>query len=126
MLSLSAIGEFKLAQLALGPITVLLAGVQSALIALAAKRFQVDVHRAIQLLLLVGLASAGMTLLWTALLYAAPVHTMTTIFGPVWPKARVIIPFAGRASLCPGSRARPSRGCAPCERRMRTCAWPCS
>ncbi|MGO8825832.1 MAG: hypothetical protein ACLQU9_11415 [Acidimicrobiales bacterium] len=95
VLSLSAIGEFKLAQLALGPITVLLAGVQSALIALAAKRFQVDVHRAIQLLLLVGLASAGMTLLWTALLYAAPVHTMTTIFGPVWPKARVIIPFAG-------------------------------
>ena len=42
VLSLASIGEFKLSQLALGPIAVLLAGLQSALIALAAKRFQID------------------------------------------------------------------------------------
>ena len=44
VLPLASIGVFKLSQLALGPITVLLAGVQSALIALATKRFQVDPH----------------------------------------------------------------------------------
>ena len=56
VLPLASIGEFKLAQLALGPITVLLVGLQSALIALAAKRFQVDPRRAIRFL---ALGAAG-------------------------------------------------------------------
>ena len=52
VLPLASIGVFKLSQLALGPITVLLAGVQSALIALATKRFQLDTHKAVRFLLI--------------------------------------------------------------------------
>ena len=81
VLSLSAIGEFKLSQLALGPITVLLAGVQSALIALAARRFQVDTHKALRFLALGGAGAFALTIAWTAVVYGAPVHAMTTVFG---------------------------------------------
>ncbi|HEX4127373.1 MAG TPA: hypothetical protein VHX67_07325 [Acidimicrobiales bacterium] len=97
VLPLSAIGEFKLSQLALGPITVLLAGVQSALIALAAKRFQVDTRRAVRFLALVGVGSFVMTLAWTALIYLVPVHSMTAVFGPSWPAARAVVPYSGLA-----------------------------
>ena len=46
VISIAGIGEIKLAQLALGPVTVMAAGLQSALIALAAERFQrVDPRR---------------------------------------------------------------------------------
>ncbi len=95
VIALSAIGHFKLAQLSLGPITVMAAGVQSALVALAAKRFRVDTHRATRFLLLVGAGMALVTLLWTALVYAAPVHAMTSVLGPSWPQARSLVPFVG-------------------------------
>jgi O-antigen/teichoic acid export membrane protein len=102
VLTLAAIGEFKLAQLALGPITVLLAGVQSALIALAATRFQVDPRRAVRFLLLVGVGAFAVTVAWTALIYAAPLHVMNAVFGRNWPAARVIIPYAGLAVALSG------------------------
>ncbi len=95
VLSLASIGEFKLSQLALGPITVLLAGLQSALIALAARRFQVDTARALRFLVLGAVGAFALTIAWTALVYAAPVHTMTTVFGRSWPAARGIVPYAG-------------------------------
>ncbi len=76
---------------------MLLAGVQSALIALAAKRFQLDTHRAVRFLLLGGIGAFAVTVAWTALVYGAPVHAMTTVFGPSWPAARVIVPYAGLA-----------------------------
>jgi O-antigen/teichoic acid export membrane protein len=102
VLPLSDIGEFKLAQLALGPVTVLLAGVQSALIALATKRFQVDPHQAIRLLLLGGLGSVAVTIVWTGLIDLAPVPAMTSVFGRSWPAARVIVPYAGLAVALSG------------------------
>lgn len=102
VLSLSAIGQFKLSQLALGPITVLLAGVQSALIALAAKRFQVDTRKALHLLALGAGGTCALTLAWTALVYAAPAHAMTTLFGRTWPSARGIVPYAGLAVATSG------------------------
>ena len=102
VLSLAAIGEFKLSQLALGPITVLLAGLQSALIALAATRFQIDTRRAIRFLALGALGAGVLTLAWTALVYAAPVHTMTSVFGRTWPAARRIVPYAGAAVALSG------------------------
>jgi O-antigen/teichoic acid export membrane protein len=97
VLPLSAIGEFKLSQLALGPISVLLVGVQSALIALAAKRFQVDPPRAVRFLVLAAIGAFVITLTWTALVYGVPAHTMTTVFGPSWPASRVIVPYSGLA-----------------------------
>ena len=65
VLPLASIGVFKLSQLALGPITVLLAGVQSALIALATKRFQIDAHKAVRFLLIGGIGSFVLTMVWT-------------------------------------------------------------
>jgi O-antigen/teichoic acid export membrane protein len=95
VLPLASIGEFKLSQLALGPITVLLVGLQSALIALAAKRFQVDTARALRFLALGAIGAFGLTLAWTALVCAVPVHTMTAVLGRSWPRARGIVPYAG-------------------------------
>lgn len=97
VLPLSDIGEFKLSQLALGPITVLLVGVQSALIALAAKRFQVDPHRAVRFLALGAVGAFVVTLAWTALVYLAPSHAVMIVLGPHWPAARIIVPYAGLA-----------------------------
>ena len=97
VLPLPAIGEFKLAQLALGPITVLLVGLQSALIALAAKRFRVDPARAIHFLAVGAAGAFAVTVAWTALVFETPGHIMTAVFGPNWPAARVIVPYAGLA-----------------------------
>jgi O-antigen/teichoic acid export membrane protein len=97
VLPLASIGVFKLSQLALGPITVLLTGVQSALIALATKRFQLDTHKAVRFLLWGGIGSFILTMVWTALVYGAPLHVMVSLFGRNWTAARVIVPYAGLA-----------------------------
>jgi O-antigen/teichoic acid export membrane protein len=97
VLPLASIGVFKLSQLALGPITVLLAGVQSALIALATKRFQLDSHKAVRFLFLAGVASFAVTMVWAGLVYGAPSHVMVSLFGRNWPRARAILPYAGLA-----------------------------
>ena len=97
VLPLASIGVFKLSQLALGPITVLLAGVQSALIALATKRFQLDTHRAVRFLLIGGVGSFVLTMVWTGVVYGAPPHVMASLFGRNWMAARTILPYAGLA-----------------------------
>jgi O-antigen/teichoic acid export membrane protein len=97
VLPLASIGVFKLSQLALGPITVLLAGVQSALIALATKRFQVDTRKAVRFLLWGGVGSFALTMVWTGVVYAAPLHVMASLFGHNWAAARRIVPYAGLA-----------------------------
>ena len=97
VLPLASIGVFKLSQLALGPITVLLAGVQSALIALATKRFLVDTRKAVRFLLIGGVGSFALTMVWTGLVYGAPSHFMASLFGRNWMAARAILPYAGLA-----------------------------
>ncbi len=97
VLPLASIGVFKLSQLALGPITVLLAGVQSALIALATKRFQLDTHKAVRFLLMGGVGSFALTMAWTGIVYGAPLHAMASLFGRNWTAARAIVPYAGLA-----------------------------
>ena len=97
VLPLASIGVFKLSQLALGPITVLLAGVQSALIALATKRFRVDARKALHFLLLGGVGSFAVTMAWTGIVYSAPLHVMSSLFGRNWAAARLIVPYAGLA-----------------------------
>ncbi|HVT41964.1 MAG TPA: hypothetical protein VHD39_03190, partial [Acidimicrobiales bacterium] len=97
VLPLTAIGEFKVSQLALGPIMVLLVGVQSALIALAAKRFQADTHKTVRFLALGAAGSFALTIAWTAVVYAVPVHAMTMVLGRTWPAARAIVPYSGLA-----------------------------
>lgn len=95
--SISVIGEFKLAQLIFGPVTVLVAGVLTAMIAQAARAFAVDSRRALRFVAGAGVLTFAGTLVWTALIYAAPVHTMTKVLGPTWPAARHLVPAMGLA-----------------------------
>jgi O-antigen/teichoic acid export membrane protein len=95
VISIAGIGEIKLAQLALGPVTVMAAGLQSALIALAAERFQRVTRDAMRLLVLGGLIMAGATVVWSVAVYVTPVHAMTSVLGPTWPAARPLVPFMG-------------------------------
>jgi hypothetical protein len=95
--SVAVIGQFKLAQVSFGLITVLSQGIVTGLVALAARYFQVDVGKALRFVLLGGLATAGVMLFWTAAVYFAPVHTMTKALGSAWPAARRMVPLMGLA-----------------------------
>lgn len=95
--SLAVIGQFKLAQLAFGPMTVLTTGVATAMVALAARYFQIDVRRALRFVLLGIIGSSAITVVWTILVYVVPVHTFTKTLGPTWPIARTLVPLMGLA-----------------------------
>jgi hypothetical protein len=95
--SVAVIGQFKLAQVAFGPITVMSQGIVTGLVALAARYFRVDVRKSLRFVALGGLATAAMMLGWTAAVYFAPVHTLTKAFGPAWPAARRMVPLMGLA-----------------------------
>jgi O-antigen/teichoic acid export membrane protein len=97
VLSVGDVGVIKLAQLVLGPITVLAAGMQSALVSLAARRFRADRASALRFCALCGLAIALATTAWTAIVYFLPIHQVTRVFGPTWPAARVVFPWMGLA-----------------------------
>ncbi len=72
LFSVAVIGQFKLAQLAFGPVAVMGTGVLTAMIALAAKAFHADKRRAMHFVLLGGLVTACLTLVWLAVVYACP------------------------------------------------------
>ena len=95
--SLAVIGQFKLAQLAFGPMTVLTQGVATAMVALAARYFQIDVRRALRFVLLGIIGASAITVVWTVLVYIVPVHTFTKTLGPTWPVARTLVPLMGLA-----------------------------
>ncbi len=97
VLSVGDVGVIKLAQLVLGPITVLAAGMQSALISLATRRFRADRASALRFCAICGLAIALSTTAWTAIAYFLPIHQVTRVFGPTWPAARVVFPWMGLA-----------------------------
>jgi O-antigen/teichoic acid export membrane protein len=106
----TVIGQFKLAQVIFGPITVMVAGVLTAMVALAARAFAVDPTRAVRFVFLGGAATAAVTLLWTLAVYEAPVHTMTKIFGSAWPAARHLVPAMGLALALQSMAAAASAG----------------
>jgi O-antigen/teichoic acid export membrane protein len=95
--SVAVIGQFKLAQVAFGPITVMSQGIVTGLVAVAARYFRVDVRKALRFVLLGGLATAGVMLIWTVAIYFAPVHAMTKALGTAWPAARRMVPLMGLA-----------------------------
>lgn len=95
--SVAVIGQFKLAQVSFGLVTVFSQGIVTGLVAVAARYFQVDVGKALRFVLLGGLATASVMLLWTAAVYFAPVHSMTEALGSAWPAARRMIPLMGLA-----------------------------
>jgi O-antigen/teichoic acid export membrane protein len=95
--SVAVIGQFKLAQVVFGLITVMTQGIVTALVAVAARYFQIDVRKSLRFVLLGGLAPAAVMLAWTALVYFAPVAAMTKAFGSAWPDARRLVPLTGLA-----------------------------
>jgi hypothetical protein len=95
--SVAVIGQFKLAQVAFGPITVLTQGIVTSMVALAARFFRVDVGKALRFVLLAGAATATVMLSWGALIYFIPVDTMTKALGPTWPAAHRMVPLMGLA-----------------------------
>ncbi len=108
LFSVAVIGQFKLAQLAFGPVAVMGTGILTAMIALAAKAFHADKRRAMRFVLLGGLVTAAITLVWLVVIYAVPVATMTKLLGPTWPQARRLVPLIGLGfalSYLPGAAA---------------------
>jgi O-antigen/teichoic acid export membrane protein len=97
VLSVEDVGVIKLAQLVLGPITVLAAGMQSALVSLATRRFRQHKAAALRFCASCGLAIALSTIGWTAFIYFLPVQQVVRVFGPTWPAARVVFPWIGLA-----------------------------
>jgi hypothetical protein len=95
--SLAVIGEFKLAQVAFGPVTVMSQGIVTGMVAMAARYFQVDVRKTLRFVMLGGLLTAGVMLAWTAAIYFTPVHTLTKALGSAWPAARQLVPLTGLA-----------------------------
>jgi O-antigen/teichoic acid export membrane protein len=95
VVSLDAVGVVRLAQLAIGPLTVASAGVQSAMIPLAAKRFLADRRLALRFLFIAGAVTAIVTALWSVGVYALPAHVGTKLFGPSWPGARKVVLYIG-------------------------------
>jgi O-antigen/teichoic acid export membrane protein len=95
VISIEAVGQIKVAQLALGPLTVLASGVQVAIISIVAKRFRQNVTKALWFCFFVALAVAVMTGLWTLAIYVIPTHTVAQAIGPTWPQARILFVVTG-------------------------------
>jgi O-antigen/teichoic acid export membrane protein len=95
--SVAVVGEFKLAQVIFGPITVMTQGGMTALVAVASRYFQVNRVKAMRFVFLAGVGSALVTLIWLVGIYYLPVHIGTKLLGPAWPAARALVPLVGLA-----------------------------
>jgi O-antigen/teichoic acid export membrane protein len=95
VLTVGAIGIFRLCQLAMGPVSVASVGLQSAMISMAAKKFAIDPGRTLRLIFAVASGTAAVTAGWMFLVYLAPVHDVRTVLGPTWPQARSIFLIIG-------------------------------
>jgi hypothetical protein len=95
VLSVGALGIFKLAQLAMGPLSVASVGLQSAMISMAAKKFPVHPMRTLRFIFMVASGTAVVTAAWMFAVYFAPVHAMTKALGPTWPQARHVVIYMG-------------------------------
>jgi O-antigen/teichoic acid export membrane protein len=95
VLTVGALGVFKLSQLAMGPLSVASVGLQSAMISMAAKKFHTDPRRTLRFIFLVATGTAFVTAGWMVLVYFAPIHIVKNVLGPTWPQARAIFIYVG-------------------------------
>jgi O-antigen/teichoic acid export membrane protein len=93
--SVDTVGRIKLAQLALGPITVLITGAQSGLISIVARRFNENRVRALRFCLAVAMGIAALTIAWSAVMYTLPIHLVSDVYGPTWHSARSLFLVLG-------------------------------
>lgn len=97
VISVSVVGVIRLSYLALGPVTVMSAGVLTALVPLATRRFQHARASALRFLAAAGAGMAALTMGWAVVLYVAPVATLRRTLGPTWPQSRPLLLWAGLA-----------------------------
>ena len=95
VLSIDAIGLIKITQLALGPIVVLFAGVQSALVSIVSKRMREDRHQATRFLQFGAVVMTLTVAVWTVAVYVVPAHLVADVFGPTWLQARPFMLWLG-------------------------------
>ena len=91
VVSVAAIGVIRLAQIAIGPVTVASQGLQSAMVSIAARKFRTDARDAMRFLVAVGLGLAVVIVAWGVAAYLLPTHLATTLAGPTWPQARKLV-----------------------------------
>jgi O-antigen/teichoic acid export membrane protein len=98
VLSIGAIGLIKVDQLALAPVLVLFAGVQSALVSIVSKRLREDRHQATRFLHIGAVLMTLTMALWTLAVYVAPTKAVADLFGPTWVQARPYMLWIGLAT----------------------------
>lgn len=97
VISVATVGIIKLALLALGPATVMTAGLQIGLIGLAATRLRDGTGSALRFLAVAGAGMGAAIVLSAAIVYLAPVGALRSVLGTTWPQARPLIPVGGLA-----------------------------
>ncbi|HWD53441.1 MAG TPA: hypothetical protein VG412_13655 [Acidimicrobiales bacterium] len=95
VLSLDAIGLIKVAQLALAPVVVLFAGVQSALVSIVSRKMRENRQQATRFLQVGGVLMTLTMAIWTLAVYLAPVKAVADLFGPSWAQARPFMLWIG-------------------------------
>ena len=102
--SITEVGYIKLAAWSIMPMTVISAGIGTALVAVASKYFSVDPKKAVRFVVGTAMLIAVICVLITFAIYAVPVAKMTKVLGPAWPGARglVILTGLGVATLTVG------------------------
>ena len=95
VLSIDAIGLIKIAQLALAPVFVLFAGVQSALVSIVGRKMRENRHQATRFLNYVAVLMTVAMAIWTVAVYVTPAKDVADLFGPTWVQARPFMLWIG-------------------------------
>jgi O-antigen/teichoic acid export membrane protein len=98
VISIDAIGLIKVTQLALAPVVVLFAGVQSALVSIVSRKMRENRHQATRFLQVGGVLMTLTMALWTVAVYVAPIKAVSDLFGPTWAAARPFMIWIGFAT----------------------------
>ena len=98
VLTIDAIGLLKVTQLALAPMVVLSAGVQSALVSIVSRKMQEDRQAATRFLNYGAVLMTATMAIWTLAVYVAPAHDVADVFGPTWLQARPFMLWIGFAT----------------------------
>ena len=98
VLSLDAIGLLKNTQVALSPIIVLFAGLDTALMSIVSRKMREDRRQGLRFIYVVSVALPLTLMAWSALIYFAPVRDVARLLGPSWPQARPYLLWLGVAN----------------------------
>jgi O-antigen/teichoic acid export membrane protein len=98
VISIEAIGLIKVAQLALAPVVVLFAGVQSALVSIVSRKMRENRRQAVRFLNYGAVLMTVAMAIWALAVYAAPAKDIADLFGHTWGQARPFMLWIGFAT----------------------------